>query len=54
MEKIDMSKECGFADFDMFAKVANDEITQEEYDIWYISNCGQCTFASDICMYGEE
>lgn len=54
MEKVDMSKECEFLDFEMFACLALEEITQEEYDGWYKNNCGKCIHASDICMYGEE
>ena len=54
MDKLDMSKNCGFNDVEMWHKRDRNEITQEEYDIWVTNNCSKCTYSSDICMYGEE
>lgn len=52
--KLDMSKECGFKDAEMWHKCSSGEITQEELNIYWNNYCGKCVYMNEICMCGEE
>ena len=53
MQKQDMSATCGFRDVELYYKLKDGEITQEEYDEYWNNNCGKCVHMVKICMYGE-
>lgn len=49
-----MSSTCGFKDMEMWCKRASGEITDEEFYVYWNSNCGKCLYMCEICMCGEE
>ena len=53
MQKQDMSATCEFRDVELYYKLKNGEITQEEYDEYWNNNCSKCIHMVEICMYGE-
>lgn len=46
--KQDMSKTCEFK------YQEKREMSQEEWQKWYDSNCAKCQYMCEICMYGEK
>lgn len=53
MNKKDMSCTCGLNFEEMVSKRHRNEITEDEFQTWYNTNCMCCIHMCEICMYGE-
>jgi hypothetical protein len=53
MQKQDMSEMCEFKNVELYYKLQNGEITQEEYDNYWDNYCSKCEYMNEICMYGD-
>lgn len=51
--RTDRSANCKFIEYEMIDKYRTNQISEEEFNKWWDSNCGQCIYMCEICMHGE-
>ena len=48
-----MSETCEFRSVELYYKLQDNEIVQEEYDNYWDNYCSKCEHMNEICMYGD-